>query len=189
MTESLAGKVAWVAGVGEGAVGHAIALVLAARGGKVLVTGAAERLLGACVGEIAHAGGTARHLVSTMTTVEDARACVAGAVERFGGLDVGVFVIEKELESVARAFDAAKASMRPGGRLVVVAQAGDPRVSELVREVARVFAPSKLTCNAVLAGAAPKAIRAGEPEDVAAIVAFLCSPAAEAISGATLPVA
>ena len=84
MREPLAEKVAWVAGVGEGTselargVGRAAALLLAARGARVLVSGAEERAVGACVGEIAHGGGQARHLAVALRTTAGrrARACV-----------------------------------------------------------------------------------------------------------------
>jgi NAD(P)-dependent dehydrogenase (short-subunit alcohol dehydrogenase family) len=195
MPEPLAGKVAWVAGVGEGTtelareLGQATALRLAARGAQVLVTGATEKALGACVGEIAHAGGTGRHLVAALRTAEDARACVAGVVERFAALDVAVFA-STDLEGVARAFDAARDSMRRGGRLVLLfAAAGrDPRVSAFVQEVARAFAPRGITCNALLVGAVTAPIRAAEAEDVAELVAFLAGPAGEVVSGTALTV-
>ena len=192
MGEPLAGKVAWVAGVGEGTgdllrgVGRASALLLAARGARVLVSGPDERALGACVGEIAHGGGQARHIVTGLRTPEDARASVEAARERFGRLDLAVFACAGVLEGVARAFDAARDGMQRGGRLVLIAEGGDERVPAFVEEVARVFAPRGMTCNAVLLGAAPVAIRTAEAEDVAELVLFLAGSAAEAISGATL---
>jgi NAD(P)-dependent dehydrogenase (short-subunit alcohol dehydrogenase family) len=194
MSEPLAGKVAWVAGVGEGTsdtargVGRASALLLAARGARVLVSGADERALGACVGEIAHGGGQARHIVCGLQTPDDARACVEAARERFGGLDLAVFGCAASLEGVARAFDVAKDAIRRGGRLVLVAHGAESRVPAFVQEVARVFAPRGITCNAVLCGALPPAIRAAEPEDVAELVALFAGPAGEVISGATLTV-
>jgi NAD(P)-dependent dehydrogenase (short-subunit alcohol dehydrogenase family) len=191
MAEWLAQKVAWVACMGEGSqdLADAAALLLAARGARVLVTGPDEKALGACVGEIAHAGGIARHLLAPLQTTDDARACIAGAVERFGALDVAVFVSGGALEPVARAFDAAKSAIGKGGRLVLVAPGRDPRVTAFVQEVARVFAPKGLTCNAVLTGAAPKATRAAEPEDVAELVLAFCGRAGDPVSGAALPVA
>jgi NAD(P)-dependent dehydrogenase (short-subunit alcohol dehydrogenase family) len=197
MVEPLAGKVAWVAGVGEGtselsrSIGHAAALLLAARGARVLVSGAEERALGMCVGEIAHAGGQARHLVAALRTADDARACVNAARERFGALDIAVFSCSGQLEGVARAFDAARDSLAKGGRLMVLVAepVGDPRVAPFVQEVARLFAPRGITCNAVLVCAGPPAIRASEPEDVAELAAFLAGPAGVVITGTTLTVA
>jgi NAD(P)-dependent dehydrogenase (short-subunit alcohol dehydrogenase family) len=195
MVAPLAGKVAWVAGVGEGTgelavgVGRAAALLLSARGARVLVTGATEKTLGACVGEIAHGGGAARHLVSALRTTDEARACVASAVERFGGLDVAVVVTGGELEGAARAFDAAKAAMPRGGRLILVAPGRDPRIADFVQEVARAFAARGLACNAVATGSAAKLTRDAEPEDVAELIALLCGRAGDVVTGATLPVA
>jgi NAD(P)-dependent dehydrogenase (short-subunit alcohol dehydrogenase family) len=192
MGEPLAGKVAWVAGVGEGAgdllrgVGRASALLLAARGARVLVSGPDERALGACVGEIAHGGGQARHIVTELRTSVDARASVEAARERFGRLDLAVIASAGSLEGVARAFDAARDAIQRGGRLVLVAQGGEERVPAFVQEVARVFAPRGITCNAVLLGAVPVAIRTAEAEDVAELVLSLASRTGEAISGATL---
>jgi NAD(P)-dependent dehydrogenase (short-subunit alcohol dehydrogenase family) len=191
--DPLAGKVAWVAGVGEGTselgrgLGRSSALLLASLGARVLVTGVDERALGTCVGEIVHGGGTARHLVSALRSAEEARASVAGLMERFGSLDVAV-VASTALEGVARAFDAARDSMGRGGRLVLVvsASAHEPRVTAFVQEVARAFAPRGITCNAVLAGAVSAPIRAAEAEDVAELVAFLCGPAGEVVSGTTI---
>ena len=197
MAEPLAGKVAWVAGVGEGSselareTGQAAALLLAAKGARVLVSGAVERTLGACVGEIAHAGGQARHLVAQLKTADDARACVAAARERFGSLDIAVFCCSGQLEGVARAFDAARDSIGRGGRLVVLVAepAGEPRVAPFVQEVARLFQPRGITCNAVLLSALPPPVRAVEPADIAALAAFLAGPEGAVISGATVTVA
>jgi NAD(P)-dependent dehydrogenase (short-subunit alcohol dehydrogenase family) len=197
MAEPLAGKVAWVAGEGEGAtelargVGQAAALLLAARGARVLVSGADERSLGACVGEIAHAGGQARHIVARLETADDARACVAAAKDRFGALDVAVFSCPGQLEGVARAFDAARDAIGRGGRLVllVAEPIGEPRVAPFVHEVARLFAPRGITCNAVLVSPVTPPIRAAEPEDIAELAALLAGPAGAVVTGATLTVA
>jgi NAD(P)-dependent dehydrogenase (short-subunit alcohol dehydrogenase family) len=84
-------RVAWVHGA-DTELGHDVALRLAAAGLWVLVTGAAERALGACVGEIAHGGGKARHLVGGVGSDEAVAGCVAAATERFGRVDVAVVV-------------------------------------------------------------------------------------------------
>ncbi|HEY8040680.1 MAG TPA: hypothetical protein VIF15_12830 [Polyangiaceae bacterium] len=69
---------------GGGEPGRAIAIALAARGVRVVVVGGAERALGETVGEIAHAGGQARHVVG------DAAAGLARAVDIWGRVDVVV---------------------------------------------------------------------------------------------------
>jgi NAD(P)-dependent dehydrogenase (short-subunit alcohol dehydrogenase family) len=196
MSDELAGKVAWVAGVGAGTgdrarrLGHATALLLAAKGARVLVTGENERALGACVGEIAHGGGQARHLVAKLGTAEDARACVAAATERFGGLH---FVVHCSgvLEEAARAFDGGRDAIGRGGRLVVLVAEppGEPRVGPFVREVARVFAPRGITCNAVVAGDVVPPTRAAEPEDFAELAASLAGPLGAVVTGTAILVA
>src|SRR5207244_128683 len=55
-------QVALVVGGGEG-IGRAVALALAARGASVILLGADERRVAEVVGEIAHGGGRARHVV------------------------------------------------------------------------------------------------------------------------------
>lgn len=82
-------KVAWVAGGGEG-LGREVALLLAARGARVFVTGPDERRLGETVGEIANGGGKARHLRGDPGSLEHRNAAAARAREVFGGLDVVV---------------------------------------------------------------------------------------------------
>jgi hypothetical protein len=77
---------------GDTEVGRAVALHLSAAGTAVLVTGADERALGRCVGEIVFGGGKGRHVVAGAATDEAIAACARAAVERFGRLDVAVVV-------------------------------------------------------------------------------------------------
>jgi NAD(P)-dependent dehydrogenase (short-subunit alcohol dehydrogenase family) len=86
---SLEGQVVLITGGGRG-IGRAIALELAAAGGHVLVTGRDERALGETVGEIACAGGKARHLVGDVRDEAHAAAAATRAVETWGRLDVVV---------------------------------------------------------------------------------------------------
>lgn len=86
---SVAGKVAWVTGAGRG-IGRAIALELAARGAKVLVTGKSERTIGEAVGEIAYQGGVARHFVANVCEPDALEAAARRAVELWGSLDIVV---------------------------------------------------------------------------------------------------
>jgi hypothetical protein len=48
---------------GDDEVGRAVALAMAGRGARVVVVGKHERVLGEVVGEVAFAGGQARHAV------------------------------------------------------------------------------------------------------------------------------
>src|SRR5207237_9911517 len=84
---SLDGKVAWITGGGKG-IGRAIALALAARGVRVLVTGREEKALGYVVGEIANGGGKARHLVADVRDPLHAENAVAKAIATWGALDI-----------------------------------------------------------------------------------------------------
>lgn len=89
MKRGLDGQVALVTGGGKG-LGKAIALALAARGVRVVVTGRDERALGEVVGEIAHGGGKARHLAGDVRDPVHLAAATARAVEVFGALDIAI---------------------------------------------------------------------------------------------------
>jgi ketoreductase len=136
----LDGRVAIVTGGGKG-IGRAIALELAAAGARVLVTGRDERALGETVGEIAHGGGRARHLVGDVRDERHARAAVALAVETWGPLHTVVAnagiagttrmgdaasltrardIVETNLLGTYLLFDAALAVMQGPGRLVAI---------------------------------------------------------------------
>ncbi len=87
--KGLDGKVALVTGGGKG-IGRAIALALAAKGVRVVITGREEKALGETVGEIAYGGGKARHLAGDVRDPAHLEAAVAKAVEVFGGLDIAI---------------------------------------------------------------------------------------------------
>ncbi len=61
--------------------GRAVALALAAKGAKVVVTGAPERELGETVGYVVFGGGAARHYPG-----EDAAGAIEKCKSAFGGL-------------------------------------------------------------------------------------------------------
>ena len=86
---ALENKVAIVTGGGSG-IGEACAKLLAERGASVLVSdvdlAAAERI----AGEIESAGSQAVADRTDVADPEQVQAMVAAAVERFGGLDIGV---------------------------------------------------------------------------------------------------
>ncbi len=82
-------KVAIVTGGGSG-IGEACAKLLAQRGASVLVSdidlASAERV----AGEIESAGGRAAADRTDVADPDQVEAMVAAAIERFGGLDVGM---------------------------------------------------------------------------------------------------
>jgi meso-butanediol dehydrogenase / (S,S)-butanediol dehydrogenase / diacetyl reductase len=83
----LAGRVALVTGAGKG-VGRGIALALAAEGARVVVSARSEEKAAPVVAEIEARGGEAVTDVCNVAKPEDVEACVAGTVERMGGLDI-----------------------------------------------------------------------------------------------------
>jgi 3-hydroxybutyrate dehydrogenase len=137
---SLEGHVALVTGGGTG-IGKAIAMDLAGRGARVLVTGRTERPLGEAVGEIVHAGGQARHLAGDVRDPLHARAAAHRALETWGRLDLVVAnagiaasipmgrpdsferakeILDTNLLGTYLTFDASLAVMQGPGRLVAV---------------------------------------------------------------------
>lgn len=143
---SILGQVAVITGGGRG-IGRAIALELAARGARVLITGRDERVLGEAVGEIAHGGGQARHVVGDVRDGDHLRIAVGRAVELWGRLDVAVanagvagtvrlgagvaggagsrlerarVIIDTSLMGAYQLFDAAASAMTGPGRLIAI---------------------------------------------------------------------
>lgn len=166
---------ALVTGGGSG-IGRAIALALAARGVRVVVTGRTERALGEVVGEIANAGQKARHLAGDVTDPAHLDAALARARGVFGGLDVVV----SNAGPPGPVFAAAARAMTGPGRLVHVARAAE--VDPAVRDAARDLALRGITANAVFAewGDAGPPL---EPEDAAEVAVFLCTSVAEHLTG------
>src|SRR5258708_9541415 len=136
----LEGQVVVVSGGGKG-IGRAVALELAARKARILVTGRDERALAETVGEIANAGGQARHAVGDVRLEGDAPKAIARALEVWGRLDVVVAnagiagtarmgdpagaplaraIVETNLLGAYYLFDAALPAMSGPGRLVAV---------------------------------------------------------------------
>lgn len=87
--KGLEGKVALITGGGRG-VGRSLALALSARGVRLIVTGRNERSLGETVGEVAHGGGKARHVVGDVRDPSHLSAAALRAVETFGALDFAI---------------------------------------------------------------------------------------------------
>ena len=84
---SLIGKVAIVTGASSG-IGRATAKLFAEQGASVVVTARRKAELDALAAEITEAGGSAQALAGDVTDEAHAKALVAVAVERFGGLDI-----------------------------------------------------------------------------------------------------
>lgn len=167
---SLGGRVALVTDAGRG-LGRAIALSLAARGARVLVTGAEERPLGETVGEIAYGGGKARHLAGDVADPAFREAVLARAIELFGGLDVVVAAGVHAREMLATA----ASRVRPGGRFVLVGAVGEAATVEV--------RPPGGTANVVLAAPDVDELAASE------IAALLCTPGGARVHGRVLTVA
>jgi 2-hydroxycyclohexanecarboxyl-CoA dehydrogenase len=81
------GKVAIVTGAGQG-LGRAIALVLAARGAAVTITGRTAERLDGVVAEIRSAGGIAQAVPGDVGNRADVQAAVDATVSAHGGLDI-----------------------------------------------------------------------------------------------------
>ena len=179
---SLDGKVAWIAGVGGGGdgevIGRAVALALSARGVRVLVTGPVEKSLGVVVGEVAHGGGKARHLVTVTPDPVAAEAAVARALEAFGRIDFVIACAGSEggpgpapaplaaLMDAFYTFAAARPSLHEEGRLLAIAgasgaasvdaaadSAGRAALVALVTATAREVSGQRVTCNALFPAA------------------------------------
>lgn len=142
MERPLEGQVAVITGGGKG-IGRAVAVELAGRGARVLVTGRDERALGETVGTIAYGGGQARHLAGDVRDDAHVAAAVDRAVALWGRLDVAVAnagitdtlplgaahenhlarardVIATNLTAAYALFDAAAAAMKGPGRLIAI---------------------------------------------------------------------
>jgi 3-oxoacyl-[acyl-carrier protein] reductase len=137
----LEGQVALVTGGGRG-IGRAVAMELGARGAHLVVTGRDERRLAEVVGELAHAGGRARHVPGDVRDAGHVRDAIGRAVDTWGRLDIVVAnagvsrptplgrvsgdagdaraIFETNLFGAYLLFDLAAAAMRGPGRLVAI---------------------------------------------------------------------
>ncbi len=139
--KGLDGKVALVTGGGKG-IGRSIALALAARGVRVVITGRDERALGETVGEMAYGGGKARHVAGDVANPSHVAAAVNRAIEVFGGLDIVIAnagqsgrvelgsdlaraqaILSTNLMGAYYTFNAAAAQMKGPGRLIATSSA------------------------------------------------------------------
>lgn len=87
MMKMLKNKVALVTGAGQG-VGQGIAFALAAEGAKVAVVGRTLRKLEETCEQIRRNGGTAVAIQCDILQQEEIDACVARAVDEFGGIQI-----------------------------------------------------------------------------------------------------
>ncbi len=87
MDLGLKDKVAIVSGASRG-IGRSIALSLAAEGAKLCICARNEEGLNRAAEEMRAAGAEVEALALDVTTAEGADALVAGAVARFGGVDI-----------------------------------------------------------------------------------------------------
>lgn len=83
----LSGKVALVTGAGQG-VGQGIALALADKGAKLVVTGRTLEKLEATCSIIKDRGGDALPVVCDVKSLESLENCVQQAVDTFGGIQI-----------------------------------------------------------------------------------------------------
>jgi NAD(P)-dependent dehydrogenase (short-subunit alcohol dehydrogenase family) len=87
--KSLAKKVAIVTGGGSG-IGHAISLLYASEGAKVVVSDIDEKGGNAAVAEIKAKGGEALFVKADTSKPDDSKALVEKTVKEFGGLHIAV---------------------------------------------------------------------------------------------------
>jgi NAD(P)-dependent dehydrogenase (short-subunit alcohol dehydrogenase family) len=192
---SLEGRTALVVGGGT-ALGRAIALALSARGVRIVVTGRDEKSLGETVGEIVHGGGKARHIAGEDRASSVLGTAVARAREVFGELDI---VVDAALTDVEYTLDATLPHLgTPGRVLLVSATKSQQAMAVAVRERPSAPFASGITCNAIVVERAPAGAEldgaVGDVDDVDDDVAsdvgelavFLCTPAADRITGQSI---
>ena len=160
-------------------VGRAIALALAARGVRIVVTGRDEKALGETVGEVVHGGGKARHLAGDQADPTHLAAAVERAKSVFGAPDIAVVAEASGAETALNTL--AKLVGSPGRLLVAlaVAASGSSPLA-LAREIALSVRERAITCNAIVLDPTTEEDAA---EDAAELAVYLCTAAADRITG------
>ena len=164
---------------GGTSVGRAIALALAARGVKIVVTGRDEKALGETVGEVVHGGGHARHLAGDQTDPAHLAAAVERARSVFGALDIAVVA---EASGAEIALNTLANLVGSPGRLLValaVPSSGSSPLA-LARELALSVRERAITCNAIVLDPTTEEDAAA---DAAELAVYLCTAAADRITG------
>ena len=118
----LEGKIALVTGGGTG-IGRAIALLLAAEGASVVVSGRRSEPLQNVVSEIRRRGGTATFTRGDVSKADRVEMMVQGAIYNFGGLDIlvnnaGIFAEGSVVETDERKWDRVLGTNLKGAYLV-----------------------------------------------------------------------
>ena len=188
---SLEGQTALVTGGGKD-IGRAVSLALSARGVRIVVTGRDEKALGETVGEIAHGGGKARHVVGDVRDPIQLGAAADRAIEVFGGLNIVILCHAVHFDEMGAecTFSMAMARLPTPGRLLVATAHADPSITSAVREHATALFAKGITCNAILLEGVEDASM--DIDDAAAsvgeLVVFLCGRAADGITGQAISI-
>jgi NAD(P)-dependent dehydrogenase (short-subunit alcohol dehydrogenase family) len=171
---TLEGKTALVVGAGVG-LGRAVALALAARGVRIVLSGLHERALGEVVGEIANGGGKARHVVGSPLDAAHLEFAGSHAVRTFGSCDM-VVSASNEASAHTLASTVAIERLRAGVVLFAVSADAEPACAEACQRLLLQTSPSSARLYAVFASPSD--------EDAAAQLAvFLTSKSGEALAG------
>jgi len=192
----LDGQGALVTGGGSG-IGLATAKRLAADGAVVTICGRSKERLDAALEAL---GGEARAVAADVTDEDSVAAAVKAAAEAPGGLRVAVACAGVAVSSIAAAIS------HPYLGAYGAAKAG---VDMLVRVAADELGPSQIRVNAVRPGLVDTELvagifatdavlesylsqtplgRSGTPDDVAALIRFLCGPESSWITGQSISI-
>ncbi len=175
----MTGEAALVLGGGEG-LGRAVALALGARGVRVMVAGGEERALARVVGEVTCGGGTARHTAGEATTTSGLEMVLGRVLEGWGKLS-WLVVADPTVGGEAILAAASPLLTYRGARMLFVG------ITEIAGRVACMMSEPKAcagTCNGILWRGDVEA----DLDRVGDVAAFLCSDAADGITGQTLVV-